>query len=135
MESEGAHPTQTQVRMTFVVTFDTMLVICFTVKQGLLSPPCRVERSFGQTVRLKISTWRLCYLKFKDPRSLGLKDGESEEEKNQKPTGQNWKNILELQEFLENALLLRQNCLCLTTDNRNFYTFKYEKILLESIPK
>lgn len=85
-----------------------------------MSPPCTVKRSVGQTVRLKISTWGLCYLKFKDPRPLSRKDGEAEEEKNQKATGQNWKNVLELQEFLENALLLRQNRLCLTTDNRNF---------------
>lgn len=71
-------------------------------------------------MKLKIITWGLCYLKFKDLRSLDLKDGEAEEEKNQKATGQNWKNILELQEFLENHLLLRLSRLCLTTDNRIF---------------
>lgn len=83
-----------------------------------MAPPCRIKRSAGQTVRLKISTWGLCYLEFKDLRSLGQKDGEAEEGKNQKATGQKGKNILELQEFLENPLLLRQNHLCLTIDNK-----------------
>ena len=71
-------------------------------------------------MRLKISTWGLYYLKSKDLYALGLADGETEGQKNQRPTSLNWKNLWELQEFLENPLLLRHSCLHLTTDNGIF---------------